>query len=119
MVVTCVAGVYGGYSICCKCLRWLLHVLQVFMEVIPCVVGVYSGCYMCCRCLWRLFHVLQVFMGASTAWTGLVGMIPTGAPTAAVAIWTVNVVTPGMCVCGYLDSECCDAKYVCVWLFGQ
>ena len=74
---------------------------------------------MCCRCLRWLLHVLQVFTGASTAWTGLVVMIPTGAPMAAVAIWTVNAVTPSMCVCGYLDSERCDVKYVCVWLFGQ
>ena len=102
-----------------RCLGWLLRALQVCRVVVPCAAGVYGGYSMCCRCLRWLLHVLQVFTGASTAWTGLVGMIPAGAPTAAVAIWTVNVVTPGtcVCICGCLDSECCDTKYVCLYLW--
>ena len=123
-------GVWGGCYVHCRCVGWWFRVLQVFMEVIPCVVGVHGGCYMCCRCLrgpvlhgletwvcWPLVHLRLLWLfGQWMLWRQVRVFV-------FVAVWTVNVVTPSMCVCicGCLDSECCDAKYVCLylWLFGQ
>ena len=112
MVVTCVAGVYGG-QYCVDWTRgydgrWCTYGCCGYLDSECC-----DAKYVCVA-IWTVNVVMP-----SMCVCGYLDSECCDAKYVCVAVWTVNVVMPSMCVCGYLDSECCDAKYVCVWLFGQ